>query len=59
MMRQRRGSNNRRQGRIESKGPIAVIYAVIATLMTMTTASKTTMRVKAYNLLTAPAVSLL
>jgi hypothetical protein len=35
---------------IESKGPVPVIQAVTATLITTATASKTTTRVKAYNL---------
>jgi hypothetical protein len=50
MMRQRRGSNNKRRGRIERKRPITVIRVVIATLMTMEPTSKTTTNVKAYHL---------
>jgi hypothetical protein len=49
-MRGRRGNSTRRQGRIESKRPITVIRAVTATLMTITTTSKTTTKVKAYDL---------
>jgi hypothetical protein len=53
MMRQRKGSNNKRQGRIESKGLVTVIQAVTETLITIATASKTMTRVKAYNLLSS------
>jgi hypothetical protein len=50
MIRQKRGSNNRRQGRIESKRPVTVIRVVTAMLITITI-TKTITRVKAYSLL--------
>jgi len=53
MMRQRKGSNNRRQRRIESKGAVLVIQAVTATLITRKATSKTTTKVKAYHLLSS------
>jgi hypothetical protein len=57
MIRQKRDSNNRRQMRIESKRPVTVIQAVTAMLMTMTTTSKTTTRMKVYNLSNASCLS--
>jgi hypothetical protein len=50
MIRRKRGSNNKRQGRIESKRPVTVIQVVTAMLITITI-TKTITRVKAYSLL--------
>jgi hypothetical protein len=46
MIRQKRGSNNKRQERIESKGPVTVVRVVTVMLIITT-------RVKAYNLLSS------
>jgi hypothetical protein len=48
----KKGSNNKRQGRIESKGLVTVIQVVIVMLIIIITASKI-IRVKAYNLLSS------
>jgi hypothetical protein len=50
IIKQIKGSNNRRQGRIESKGAVTVIQAVTAILIIRKGTSKTTTRVKAYYL---------
>jgi len=50
MIRQRRGSNNKRQGRIKRKRPVTVIQAVTATLIAMEPPFETTTNVKAYYL---------
>ena len=44
------GSGARMQERMESKGPVTATRAVTATLITMTTTSKTTKKAKAYDL---------
>jgi len=53
MMRQRKGSNIRKQGRIKSKEAVTVIQAVTAMLITRKATFKTTTKVKAYYLLSS------
>jgi len=60
IIRQRRGSNNKRQGkqrRIKSKRAITLIQEVTTMLITITVTFKTTTEVKAYNLLSSASCS--
>lgn len=45
-----KGQQQQEAGEDREQGPVTVIQAVTATLMTMATTSKTTTRVEAYNL---------